>query len=111
MTFLEVEPVLFTSEETVRYLRLDVGRDDLNGAFRALDGLVQKGLRPCMIGRERRWAKGELDRFISEITNSYQPRTGPRSTKAEPKVPDRVRKRLAGKSANDNKQPAEGAEE
>ena len=67
-------PALMTKIEAARYLRFDVLHDDDDGAVRALERLVEKGLiRPCMVGGRRFYARRELDRFLADRTASYGP--------------------------------------
>ncbi len=62
-----LSPVL-TPAEAAAYLRLDEDRE-LPAALRALDRLVDKRLlRPCIVGKRRRYSRAELDRFINEQT-------------------------------------------
>lgn len=69
--FRPVEPALLTASEAGVYLRLDEGKD-ADGAVRAIDRLVDQGrLKPCLIGRHRRYSKVELDRFIAAETEKY----------------------------------------
>ncbi len=58
-------PVL-TSEETVRWLRLDEDHADIGQAVKALHRLVQEGrLRPLRVGRTYKFTLGELERFVA----------------------------------------------
>lgn len=70
--FKPIEPALFTYQEAAQYLRLAQDGQDDAGSRRAMDYLVAKGLlRPTLVGRRRRYAKIELDRFISAETDRY----------------------------------------
>ncbi len=65
-------PVVMTAEEACRYLRLDVDRDDMKNAIKALNRLVDKGfIRPCIVGNHRRYSHDELRRFIGAATERY----------------------------------------
>lgn len=65
-------PALMTASEAVAYLRLDEGDRDIGDALRSLEYLVSQGLiRPCRVGRFNRYARPELDRFITEQTKRY----------------------------------------
>ena len=67
----EPAPSLMTAEEAVRYLRLDVGRG-LPAALKALQRLVERmKIRPCRVGKHRRYSRHELDRFIADETNKH----------------------------------------
>ena len=69
--FRPIEPALLTASEAAAYLRLDEGKD-ADGAIRAIDRLVdQERLRPCLVGRHRRYSRVELDRFIAAETEKY----------------------------------------
>lgn len=70
-------PTLMTAPEAVRYLRLDIrtkpdGTEHLRemaDAIKSLDHLVRRGLiRPCRPGKNRRFLRSELDRFLREST-------------------------------------------
>ncbi len=62
---------IMTAEEACRYLRLDIGRDS-DAAVKALNRLVDKGLiRPCLVGKHRRYTRDELQRFIGATTERY----------------------------------------
>ena len=64
-------PALLTAEEACRFLRLDLGRD-IAAALKALRRLVdRRQLRPCPVGRNNRYSRGELLRFISERTEHF----------------------------------------
>ncbi len=64
-------PRLMTAEEACRYLRLDGGRD-IEAAVKSLNRLVDRHLiRPCLIGRHRRYSRLELDRIIDKVTDAY----------------------------------------
>ncbi len=64
-------PRLLTAEEAAAYLRLDDGRD-IEAAVKALNRLVDRRLiRPCLIGRHRRYSRLELDRIIDKVTDAY----------------------------------------
>lgn len=59
---------VLTAEEACRYLRLDEGRD-MDNAVKALNRLVDNGrLRPCVVGKYRRYSVDELRRFIERET-------------------------------------------
>ena len=65
-------PRLLTAEEACRYLRLDDGRE-IEAAVKALNRLVDRHLiRPCLIGRHRRYSRLELDRIIDKVTEQYR---------------------------------------
>ena len=73
-------PDLMTASEASRYLRLDIltkpdGTDEpreMADAIKSLDHLVRRGLiRPCRAGKNRRFARAELNRFIEEQTECY----------------------------------------
>lgn len=62
---------ILTAEEACRYLRLDIGRDS-DAAIKALNRLVDKGrIRPCLVGKHRRYTRDELCRFIGATTERY----------------------------------------
>ena len=62
---------LLTPREAVMYLRLDEEREP-PASLRALDRLVDKRLlRPCIVGKRRRFSRVELDRFIDEQTERW----------------------------------------
>ncbi len=64
-------PAVMTPEEAVVYLRLDEGRE-MENALKALNRIVGKGMiRPCLIGKLRRYWKRELDRFVEDATDKY----------------------------------------
>ena len=64
-------PRLLTAAEAAAYLRLDDGRD-IEAAVKALNRLVDRHLiRPCLIGRHRRYSRLELDRIIDRVTDAY----------------------------------------
>ncbi len=66
-----VDSPLLTPREAVMYLRLDAERE-LPASLRALDRLVDKRLlRPCIVGKRRRYSRAELDRFIDEQTERW----------------------------------------
>ena len=59
-------PALMTAEEACMYLRLDEGRS-IENAVRALNRIVDKRrITPIIVGKLRRYAKVELERFIIE---------------------------------------------
>lgn len=67
-------PALMTAEEAATYLRLTEGRD-IGDALVSLEYLVTEGrIRPCRVGRFNRFMRAELDRFMSEQTESYSQR-------------------------------------
>ena len=62
---------LLTPQEAVMYLRLDEERE-LAASLRALDRLVDKRLlRPCIVGKRRRYSRAELDWCIDEQTDRW----------------------------------------
>jgi hypothetical protein len=64
-------PALMTAEEAATYLRLTEGRD-IGDALASLEYLVGEGrIRPCRVGRFNRFTRRELDRFMSDQTESY----------------------------------------
>ena len=68
--FPVVSPLL-TAEEACRYLRLDENREP-DAALKALTRLVDKRLlRPCIVGKHRRYGRQELDRFIEQQTERW----------------------------------------
>ena len=65
-------PRLMTAEEASAYLRLTDGDRDATAGVKAINRLVDRHLiRPCLVGRHRRYSRQELDRFISEATERY----------------------------------------
>ncbi len=61
----ERDPVVMTSAEAARFLRLDENRD-IGDAVRSLQPLVKSGrLRPLIIARGWRFARAELLRFVA----------------------------------------------
>lgn len=65
-------PRLLTAEEAARYLRLTDDGRDVQAAVKALNRLVDRNLiRPCLVGRHRRYSRRELDRFIDSGTERY----------------------------------------
>ena len=65
-------PRLLTAEEAAAYLRLTDDGRDLHAAVKALNRLVDRHLiRPCLIGRHRRYSRLELDRIIDKVTEAY----------------------------------------
>ena len=57
-------PAVMTAEEACLYLRLDEGRS-IKNAVRALNRLVdRRRITPIVVGKRRRYAKVELERFI-----------------------------------------------
>ena len=64
-------PRLMTWRGATAYLLLDLDRGE-HAAKRALERIVAKGLiRPCIVGKHRRYSRVELDRFIDEQTQHY----------------------------------------
>ena len=62
---------LLTPEEACLYLRLDVDRS-MSAALKSLSRLVEKRiLRPCIVGKKRRYARYELDLFIMRQTDRW----------------------------------------
>ncbi len=73
MTAMDSWPILMTAEEACEYLRLTEGRA-LSAALAALNHLVRRRrLHPCLVGKRRRYAREELDRFIHDSTHHYPP--------------------------------------
>ncbi len=67
-----IAPALMTAAEAAAYLRLDEDDRDSADAIRSLNYLVQRGrIRPCRVGKHNRFARAELDRFITEQTERY----------------------------------------
>lgn len=67
----QIAPALMTAAEAASFLRLDEGRDS-DAAVKALNRLVDKDLiRPCLVGKHRRYSRDELRRFIGEATERY----------------------------------------
>lgn len=67
-----VAPSLMTAQEAVVYLRLDEGGRDMADALKSLEYLVQTGrVRPCRVGRNNRFARAELQRFVLDQTERY----------------------------------------
>lgn len=66
------EHVLMTDIEAARWLRLtEDGREDA-AAVKALNYIVDKGLlRPCIVGKRRRYLLRELERFVEAQTERY----------------------------------------
>ena len=65
-------PRLMTAEEACRYLRLDDGRG-IEAAVKALTRIVDRNLiRPCLVGRHRRYSRRELDRYIDAATEQHR---------------------------------------
>lgn len=65
-------PALMTAPEAVAYLRLTEDGRDIGDALRSLEYLVSQNLiRPCRVGRFNRYARSELERFISNQTERY----------------------------------------
>jgi hypothetical protein len=68
-------PALMTAEEAALYLRLASPEECKEHGERVvarLNRLVDKGLlRPCMVGGKRRYARSELNRFITSQTDQY----------------------------------------
>lgn len=66
------EHALLTDIEAARWLRLtDDGRNDA-AALQALNRLVdQKLLRPCIVGKRRRYFVPELERFVMSQIERY----------------------------------------
>lgn len=72
-----IAPALMTAAEAATYLRLNQDGRDIADAIKSLEHLVNEGrLRPCRVGRWNRYARAELDRFISDQTERYAPRGG-----------------------------------
>ena len=70
-------PDLLTGPEVVHLLRLDFttksdGTEhprEMADSLKSLDHLVRKGrIRPCRVGKCRRYARLEIERFIREST-------------------------------------------
>lgn len=67
-----IAPPLMTAQEAVVYLRLDEGGRDMADALKSLEYLVLTGrLRPCRVGRNNRFARAELQRFVLDQTERY----------------------------------------
>jgi len=67
-----IAPSLMTAQEAVVYLRLDEGGRDMADALKSLEYLVQTGrVRPCRVGRNNRFARAELQRFVLDQTERY----------------------------------------
>lgn len=67
-----IAPSLMTAQEAVVFLRLDEGGRDMADALKSLEYLVHSGrLRPCRVGRNNRFARAELQRFVLEQTERY----------------------------------------
>ncbi len=68
---LPIFPGLLIDTEAAVYLRLNEGRE-MSAALKALNRIVdKKQIRPCIVGKHRRYAREELDRFIAERTERY----------------------------------------
>ena len=61
------QPAVLTSAEAIAYLRLD----DLAKPAGALQRCIDRGLRPCMIRKQRLFTRKELERFLLDITERY----------------------------------------
>lgn len=62
-------PALMTAQEAVLFLRLSEGGRDIADAIKSLEYLVLTGrIRPCRVGRFNRYARVELERFITAQT-------------------------------------------
>lgn len=65
-------PALMTAAEAATYLRLTEGDRDIEDALTSLEYLVRQGhIRPCRVGKHRRYARDELARFIAQQTERY----------------------------------------
>lgn len=65
-------PRLMTAEEASEYLRLTDGDRNRGAGVKSLNRFVDKGLiRPCLVGRYRRYSRRELDRYIDSATERY----------------------------------------
>lgn len=86
-----IAPALMTADEAAVYLRLNEDGRDIADAVKSLEYLVTEGkLRPCRVGRWNRYARAELDRFITEQTERYAPRTSTADTSGAPGVAGRI---------------------
>ena len=62
-------PILLTEEEAVCFLRLNSGGREIRLATRAFLRLVErKQIRPCRVGKRRRYLREELIRFLRRQT-------------------------------------------
>ena len=70
-------PALMTAPEAVKYLRLDIltkadgseHRREMADGIRSLDHLIRRcRIRPVRVGKNRRFLRIELDRFLHEAT-------------------------------------------
>ena len=72
LTFRSIEPAVFTADETIAYLRLDINKTEA-AAQSALRRLVDRRLlRPCMYRRERMFSRIECDRFLAARVEEYR---------------------------------------
>lgn len=71
LMFRSIEPAVFTAEEAIAYLRLDVGKTE-SAARAALNRLVdRKLLRPAMYRKQRLFTRIECDRFLAARVAEY----------------------------------------
>lgn len=76
LTFRAIEPEVLTAEETIRVLRLDLGRSG-TAAQAALNRLVdRKVLRPAMYVKVRMFTITEIRRFLMARTTEYAELSG-----------------------------------
>ena len=70
-------PPLMTAVEAVKFLRLDIisradgseKKRDMVDSLRSLDHLIRRGrIRPARVGKNRRFLRAELDRFLHATT-------------------------------------------
>ena len=67
-----VAHVLLTDVQAGRYLLLAEGKDDA-AAVKAVNRLVDsRKIKPCVVGGHRRYARDELDKFISTQTENWE---------------------------------------
>lgn len=65
-------PALMTAAEAATYLRLTEDDRDIEDALTSLEYLVRQGhIRPCRVGKHRRYSREELARFITQQTERY----------------------------------------
>ena len=65
-------PLLLTSAEAVRFLRLDLDRESESAALRALTRLVERGLvRPAVHVGRRFYSRTELIAYVDRLVEEY----------------------------------------
>lgn len=72
MKFKEIEPSLLTDIEAATFLRLTDDDRSTEAAIKSLNRIVDRGLlRPCLVGKHRRYSLKELQKYIDERTEAY----------------------------------------